>query len=665
MPTTDTSEALALSPEERREVRVAKLAQFARKGGGGSARATQLPGRLPAPKLTGLGDRSDFSRMPWNTVSHSDFETNKTPRIPTVKTKLQASLGYTVHTKYKQKVQAETDLLSGYWGWHGIIEPEYDLLEPYTIVDTEAFLAQALQRKHSLMFRNGFAVTGENQNFVRYIERRFAQLGYVSGQSMENFIKDILWNLLICSNCILIKVRDNAASGGVANDKNGNKTPIAGYVIVPPQTIFPYLDGYGQVIKWRRFFGDGRPFKDYDVDDVVHFYENRKPGHLFGTPRLWPVRDDIYALRRLEENIELLLVQHLFPLLHVKVGTPEAPCEYMPDGISEVDMYKAYIQSMPKEGVLVTDERITVECVGVAKEGANYEPMVAHFKKRIFTGLGVSAMDMGETDATKSAADNVSQNLKDAIKALLSWFTEQFRMLILKDLFTEAPFHLSVQNAVADVTLDFHELDPDNQIKMETHATNAYNNQAITHPELRRALKRKPLTPEEEKDLHFNKHTMLENEFHANQELKLAKIAAATKPVGAKKKKAGSKKKPAKTAPAKPAASARKVVKTMTQPTNQYGTNHGPHKAKTSRGDLSRMLYDRMVTGEGQRTDSIITALFKEFGVTDSLLRERVERFLAQAGNCDIDDLWILIQAAFSEPAQDDLELEESLAAAA
>ena len=647
-----------MTPEQMRDLRLARLETFARQGKG----TERAPGyrNLPPPNTRGFGDRTSFDVMPWKTFNSTDYVDAPRPKNRP-KATLQSSLGYTVHTKYKQKVQAETDLLSGYWGWHGIIEPEYDLLEPYTIIDTEAFLATATTRKHSLMFRNGFTVAGENQNFVSYIERRFAQMDYVSGQSVENFLKDILWNLLVCSNCILVKIRDGGASGGTKNDKNGNKTPIAGYVIVPPQTVFPYLDGYGQVIKWRRFFGDGRPFKDYDIDDIVHFWWNKKPGHLFGTPRLWPVRDDIYAMRRLEENIELLLIQHLFPLMHVKVGTPEAPCEYMPDGTSEVDMYRAYIQSMPKEGVLVSDERVEINCIGVGKEGADYEKMLEHFKKRIFTGLGVSAMDMGETDATKSAADNVSQNLKDSIKADLAWFSQQFKLFVMKDLFSEAPFHLSIQNAVDDVSLEFHELDPDNQIKMETHATNTYNNQGITHSELRRSLKRKPLTPEEEGDLHFNRQTMVENEFQARHEEKMAGLKAAAKgPTKAKRKKA-------KAAPAgktRRAASPRKVAKTMTQPSNQYGTNHGPHKAKTSREDLEHLLYDQLTGARAEFPDEDWTAFtsrfmdtfFEDTALIDSAVgekdqagvRDRLKRFVAESQDAEL--LYPAIQAALAEP---------------
>jgi hypothetical protein len=40
------------------------------------------------------------------------------------------------------------------------------------------------------------------------------------------------------------------------------------------------------------------------------------------------VKDDIFALRRLEENVELLFINQLFPLFHIKVGTEQAPATF-------------------------------------------------------------------------------------------------------------------------------------------------------------------------------------------------------------------------------------------------------------------------------------------------------------------------------------------------
>lgn len=490
--------------------------------------------------------------------------------------KVSSEVAYKIANKFRSKVEVETDLMNGYWGWHGIIYPEYDLLEPFTIVDTESFYKEALERKLSLMFREGFAIVGDNSNWVEYIETRLDQMAFVTENSTVNLFKDILWNLLVCSNCVLVKMRDSAASGGKASDKNGNMVPVAGYIICPPHTIFPYMDGAGRIIKWRRFFGDARPWRDYDPEDIVHFYWKRKPGHIFGTPDAAAVRDDIFALRRLEENVELLMANCLFPFVHVAVGTETNPAEYLPDGRSEVDVYRADIASMPKEGIFVTDERVKVTVYPMNK-GAAYEQILQHYKSRVFTGLGVSAVDMGESDtASRSAADTVSQNLKDKIKAELGWFCEQAKYKILKGLFQEAPFQLSVQKAVKDVSVEFHEIDAESKIKNETHAINTFNQNGITQTELRRTLKRKPLTEEQKNDTNHKLHveSLIKEKAKASGGGKLAKKKSAKK----------------KTASAKT-----KATKTKVQPTNQHKTNTGPHKAKSSVEEIAGLLYDGMM----------------------------------------------------------------------
>jgi len=516
-------------------------------------------GKPVLPNLDGIGDRSEIPTTTWRIVKHKDARRPvKVEGIPS-------------------KIQAELEHLNSYWGWRGPLDPEYNLLEPYTLLDTEAYLARALKRKHSLMFRNGVRFVGEKPSLVEYAERRASQIGYVCGQTFENLLQEILWNLLVCSNCILIKVRDKDASGGVANPKNRFRSPVAGYIIVPPHTIFPYLDGKGRIEKWRRYFQDGRPYRDYPVEDVVHFYWDRKPGHIFGTPRTIAVADDIYALRRLEENTELLLIRHLFPVAHIKVGTPEAPCEYFPDGTSEVDYVKSLVMNMPKEGVLVTDERVDMDIQGAGGEGVDPKPMIEHYKHRIYSGLGVSPIDMGESQmATRNAADNVSQALKDQITTDLAWFAGQVKMFFLREWFEESSRSLSVQKAIEDVSLEFYEIDTEALIREQTHAVNLYNNNAITSAELRRRLKLKPFTEEQEKDIQFTR-----------QVERLEMIRHELAPPGGSATRPAAKKN---TQPAKSPAA--KTAETIIQPENQHGKNLDPHKARSEA--LMEALYDEL-----------------------------------------------------------------------
>jgi hypothetical protein len=545
------------------------------------------------PNLAGIGKRSTQPEVTWRTVTGRD-EKRKNDKLSTS----------TIPASFKTKLDNETDILNSYWGWVGILEPEYDLLEGYTLIDVDSYYRQSISRKLALAFRNGVETVGDNQEFVKYITRRAGQVGYMTGTTFKGLLKEVLFNLYVCSNCILLKIRDKDASGGYANEKNNDRVPVAGYKICPPQTIFPFMDGKGRIDRWRRFFGTGRPYKDYAVEDIIHFKWDVKPGHLFGTPRTVCVRDDVFALRRLEENIELLLVNHLFPLFHVQVGTEEAPAQMTADGISEIDVIKNLIQNCPKEGVLVTDERVKVEVHGASKEGVDPQPMLAHYKSRIFTGLGVSGLDLGEMDTgNRATAENVSQNLKDNIKADLDTFSDMATMQFFREWFQESNTQLSVQNAVADVRLEFHEIDVDTQIKKETHAANMFNNHGIDQTEYRKRMKMKPVENGQRKEMHFERHVLGLEDAKTKNQIKVVDVqhehameqqesaqtaqhatavhtAASTKSVKVTHKRVnGSSKTVHTTEPTKTAA---KAVSNLMQPTNQHGKNLDPHKARSS-----------------------------------------------------------------------------------
>lgn len=486
--------------------------------------------------------------------------------------------------KIRKKIEQEKDYLNSYYGHYGTILPEYDQYEPFTMLDTESYLMQAIRRKHSLMFRQGFKIEGENGRFTRYINSRLTTIGYMMGSTLENFIKDILYNLIVISNCFLLKMRDEEASGGVPNKKNDERTPVAAYMILPPHSIFPFVNQKGEIIKWRRYYGSARKYKDYKLEDVIHFKWDVKPGHIYGTPRTVSVRDDIFALRRLEENVEMLLINHLFPLFHVQVGIADAPATMLVDGITEVDLIKAELENMPKEGVFVTDERVKVDVVGIKGEAPDPQNIMQHYKARIFTGLGVSPIDMGETDTgNRATAENVSQNLKDSVKSDLNWFCGQFKMFIMKEMFEESKNPLSVQNALSDVDLVFPDVDVDGHIKWQNHVIEMWNNNLLTEPEARRAIQRLPFAKHEQKLTHYELQVKDLAISTIREKNKGMLEAAAARGLEAAEVGKSSKSK---------ASAGAKSVANKNRPANQYGRNLDPHSARSSM-DPS-LLYDKL-----------------------------------------------------------------------
>lgn len=523
----------------------------------------------------------------------------------------------------KGKIAKTQDYMGTYYGYSGLLRPEYDMREPFTLVDTEAYLKQAINRKLALMFRNGFEITGERPELADYIKRRLSTMEYVTERPTANLFRDVLVQLSLCSNCFLFKIRDEKASGGVRTEINKNRIPIAGYQLIPPDSIFPYLAN-GKIVKWRRYYQTGKPYDDFAPEEIVHLHWDRKPGQIFGTPRTIAVRDDVFALRRLEENVELLFINHLFPLFHVKVGTDDDPVDYFDNGTSELDYVKFQIENMPKEGVFVSDHRTVIEAVGAQSEALKFDELIKHLKGRVFSGLGMSAVDMGEGDtANRSTADNISQVLKDSIKSDLDIFGQEIRLKVFKELFMETNISMSVQNAVAGTKIEWHEVDTDGKVKEENHAMTMFTNQMVTRSEARKRMKMKPLEKEDHKDTF---HELINKDFEthksklaqkeaeadvenqkalANTQMKLlaAEVEAEHGKAEAHKKKAHSQVMvlKAKTAHAKAVgrpgtkkhASNKKTAQNRNTPRNQHGTKNNPGKAKSSR--LLEILTDKLI----------------------------------------------------------------------
>jgi hypothetical protein len=611
----------------------------------------------------------------------------------------------------KAKMAQATDYIGTYYGVNGIRPPEYDMLEPFVLVDTEAYLKQAIDRKLSLMFRSGFEVTGKQQRLADYIKKRLQTIAYVTSRTTTDLFSAIMFNLSLCSNCFVLKIRDEKGSTGVKSERNSNKIPVAGYSIIPAHMIFPFLEK-GVITKWRRYYETGRPFEDVPIEDVIHFKWDVKPGHIYGTPRTVGVRDDIFALRRLEENVELLFINHLFPLMHVKIGTPEKPCDYFEDGTSEIDYVRAQIENMPKEGVFVTDDRVEVNNVGSEGESLKFVDFVAHLKSRVYTGLGVSAVDMGEGDtANRATADNISQVLKDSIKKDQNTFSGLVSMHMFKEFFQESTHSLSIQGAVAETQLEWHEVDTDGQIKLENHANNLYNSHLVGRNEARSMMKRKPMVKGDEQDKNTHYELQVKDlETHkanlarkaakddvdnqkalAETQIKVMKAGAEAEhsKAEAHKKKAHSQIAvlKAKTAHAqatggktgtKKTTPTKKSAQNKNTPTNQHGSNTGPTKAKSARETVIGLIHDELTfaleqwdgrdeTWPALSADAIDLALVRvegEIGADEEnsytrQVRKESDRLKNSVANTtDPDLLYVLLTTELEDTPDDDVETD-------
>lgn len=444
------------------------------------------------------------------------------------------------------------------YGRDSFVPTEYDLSEIGRIEDVENMVRQAFKKKTGLMFKEGYDFVGANKKTVQYIKKRFKQIHQASDIPNQILLKTVGADLIRLSNAFLCKVRNDKASGGSvrANISGKRLKPVAGYFPIPAETMEIKRNGTtNKIEKYRQTMPDGR-WVEFSPDDIVHIYYDKRPGFNTGKPTLVPVVDDIRALRRIEQNIEMLVYQHLFPLFHHKVGSKDQPDRTYQDGTKEVDLVRDEIELMPSEGSIVTSYRHEITAIGAEARAIRAEGYLEHFKKRVIAGLGVSEMDLGDGNtANRATSETMSRAMIDEVKDFQQTLATFLNDFVIKELLLEGKFSFDPLDEVNIVHLLFNEIDIDAKIKRENHNMLLYQGHALTETELRNATGREPISESERKEMFLDIVTKPTLKFESDVSLGLGQSNSLPDSGSAKNKQ---------------------------QPENQYGKKSGPEKKKSS-----------------------------------------------------------------------------------
>ena len=387
-------------------------------------------------------------------------------------------------------------------------KPEYDLTELQIAQDTDAFLFKAIQKKVQRFVLAGWDFVGNNKETVKYIKKRIKEIEIVSGVPFNLLMADLAHDLVRYSNCAWVKVRNkDASSGKVLKKNNSDIEPVAGYFILPFETLWFKVKKNGELKKILQKQPGTAESKEFSPNDIIHFYTNRKPGFTMGTPELLPVLEDIALLRRLEENIEEMIDSNLHPLYHYKVGNDNMPERYGPDGIKESDLVRSTIEYMPSGGIFVSDHRHKIEAIGSEGKALKINEYLDYFKKRVYAGLGVSAMDMGEGDtANRSTANTLSKIAIQDVEALQRHIKTFIETYVISELLCEGGYEDAILDSEKMVYIKFGAVDKEEKIKVENQTIQLWLNKLITENEARAKLGERPIIESDRKNLYAELH---------------------------------------------------------------------------------------------------------------------------------------------------------------
>ena len=386
---------------------------------------------------------------------------------------------------------------------------EYNLGEISKVMDIEAYVRQAFGKHVELCLKEGYKIASRNEEATRYIQIRLKEMAEVSGITFDMLVRSITQNLIAYSNAFVVKARDPKRSMGTPINRMSGVSlpPIAAFFPLDPTSIQIKRDMHGKVLKYLQQIPNNPTAPTFRPEDMVHIFYDRKEGFAFGTPYIIPVLDDIRSLRRMEENIEMLVTQHLFPLYQYIVGTEESPAEIYDDGTTEVDVIKEQIEDMPSEGSIVTPERHEIKNLGAEGKALSAEKYLEYFEKRVLAGLGMSEMALGRGGtANRSTATVIDKMMQDRCKDFQDVIEGFINEFILKELLYEGGFMID-ETEDNFVKLKFKEIDIDSMLKVENHSVFKYEHDAIAETELRELLGLDPVRDDQRDDMYFERVT--------------------------------------------------------------------------------------------------------------------------------------------------------------
>lgn len=443
-------------------------------------------------------------------------------------------------------------------------DPEYDLSQIQLGYNTDSYIRQGVDKYIDQIFKEGFDFYGKNEQAVEYLKLRFAYMAEVTSTPTSQFFIEVAEDVVKYANCFIAKARakdPNQLPPGITITGIGGLDPVAGYFPINATTMKIKRDKTGIVKGYQQEAEDGDSTVKFKAEDIVHVYYKREKGHGFGTPFLWPVLDDVRALRQAEENVLRMMYRNIHPFNHVAVGTDDVP-----GTTAEIEEVQDALDNMEIDGGIVTSSRVVIKPIA-SDQVIDAEPYLKHIEARVFSGMGIPAILFGRGDtANRSTGDNQSSEMADRIKAVQKTIENFINQFIVRELLIEGGYD-PVLNPDDNVIFRFKENDVDSLIKYENHVIYKFEHNSITENEMRFMLNMDPI---QDADRQF-----LNREIAATLAIRQTQESAST---NSNSSTSGSSSESS-------SSSGTKATDNKNKPQNQHGTKSSPKKTSDSNSE--------------------------------------------------------------------------------
>nr|DAK26548.1 MAG TPA: Portal protein [Caudoviricetes sp.] len=307
-------------------------------------------------------------------------------------------------------------------------------------------------------------------------------MSFMTGTPTDIVFQEVASDLVSYSNAFLIKSRVEMSNiGGLQAKGVYAQKPVGGYFRVDPTTMQIKVDKNGTIKNYQQEVGNNK--KSYKPEDVVHFYIDKEGGKLFGTPRLEAALEDVKMLRKIEGNVLKLIYRYSTPLMQMKIGIPEPGLMATTKEINEA---RTEVEKLADDGIFITNERTEFNAIGAEGEALDASKYLAYFESRVFSALSLSAAMAGRGGA-KHDADSMEEQVHDAVKYYQRAMQTFIENGIITELLLEGGYN-PLQNIQDKVHFQFEEINLETKVKMQTHAMNMFQGNAIPFDEMRTQL---------------------------------------------------------------------------------------------------------------------------------------------------------------------------------
>jgi len=361
---------------------------------------------------------------------------------------------------------------------------EYFFDDIRKLLQTDSYARLMVDRYTMMVLAQGWKLNGENSTAVKYIERRFNEMERVGSLLMDEMLEVLTRDVIGFSNGFIVKVRDsNASSGKKYKDPiNGElKLPLArlDYIDMRIATVKIWTDREANPISYEQYINKAF-VREYWAREIIHF--KLYPGKVWGYPLLSNCYDDIYMLRRLEDNMILQSFQHAIPVMLYQVSPAGNSTIIAQD--NNVLQGQQELEAMKAHGGLVTttDAKLTMP---TPANILNMETYLNYAKARVLAGLHLSPLSAGEGGTSnKSTAAALIDDMITQAKYIQRVIARTFDRFIIDELLMESP-NTKIRGAAGKVHLVFPEIDIAYLTSLNNHWMSLFNAGLLTRTETR------------------------------------------------------------------------------------------------------------------------------------------------------------------------------------